>query len=62
MSYLLLQVDTEICEQTFAWLTKYGRITRHMNENRFLFYILNLCHLKNRKTEKKNMKMGLNCT
>lgn len=55
-------VDTEICEQTFAWLTKYGRITRHMNQNRFLFYILNLCHLKNRKTEKKNMKMGLNCT
>lgn len=47
-------VDTEVCEQTFAWLTRYGRITRHMNQDRFLFYILNLCELRNKKVEKKS--------
>ena len=30
-------------------MTKYGRITRHMNQDRFLFYILNICDLKNKK-------------
>jgi len=35
--YLLMQVDTEICEQTFSWLSRYGRITRYMNKQHHLF-------------------------
>ena len=44
-----IQVDTEICEQTFSWLSRYARITRHMNNSHFKFYILYLCDLHNRK-------------
>ena len=51
MKCFVLQVDTKICEQTFAWLTKYGKTTRHMNQHRFFFYILNSCDLKNQKIE-----------
>ena len=41
VSYLSLsQFDTEICERTFAWLSRYARTTRWMNRDRFLFYIL----------------------
>ncbi|XP_044168316.1 uncharacterized protein LOC122952504 [Acropora millepora] len=45
-------VDTEVCEQTFSWLSQYGKITRHMNQNRFIFYIVNLCELRNRRVER----------
>ena len=44
-----------LCEETFAWLTKYGRITRHMNQDHFLFYILNICDLKNNKIAKNRI-------
>ena len=40
-----------MCGQTFAWLTKYGKTTRHKNQRRFFFYILNLCDLKKEKVE-----------
>ena len=43
------QVDTEICEQTFSWLSRYARITRHMNKPHFLFFLLYVCELHNRK-------------
>ena len=33
------------------WLTKYGRITRHMNQKRFLFYI----NGENKKTKKNSL-------
>ena len=49
--YAMLKVDKEICEPTFAWLTKYGTTTRHMNQQRFVFYILSLCNLRNMKIE-----------
>ena len=49
MFQFTVQVDTEICEQTFAWLSRYARITRHMNNSHFKFYILYLCDLHNRK-------------
>ncbi len=50
LTYLLshcLQVDTEICEQTFSWLSRYTRITKHMNKPHFKFYVLYLCDLHN---------------
>ena len=34
------QVDTEICKQTFSWLSRYARITRHMNKPHFMFYCM----------------------
>ena len=43
------QVDTEICEQVFSWLSRYARITKHMNLDHFMFFILYLCDLHNRK-------------
>ena len=46
---IIHQVDTEICEQTFSWLSRYSRITRHMDRAHFLFYILYLSDLHNRR-------------
>ena len=42
-----LQVDTEVCEQTFSWLSQFRKISRHMNQHRFMLYIVNLCELWN---------------
>lgn len=46
--FLCVQVNTEVCEQTFSWLSKYSSITRHMNRQNFLFYILYICKMRNR--------------
>ena len=35
---LFQQVDTEVCEQTFACLSKYAKITLNMNKEHFVFY------------------------
>ena len=45
----IMQVDTEVCEQTFSWLSRYARITKHMNKSHFLFFLLYVCELHNRK-------------
>jgi hypothetical protein len=34
-------IDTEVCEQSFSWLSRYARITRHMNTCHFLCDIHN---------------------
>ena len=49
MKCYVLQVDTKISYQILAWLTEYGKTTRHVNQHRFFFYILNACGLKNQK-------------
>ena len=46
---IYIQVDTQICEQTFSWMSRYSRITRHMNREHFLFYLLYISDLHNRK-------------
>ncbi len=33
----LLQVDTEICEQTFSWLSRYSRMTSYTNKSHSIF-------------------------
>ena len=48
----ILQVDTEVCEQVFSWMSKYARITQHMNRQHFLFYLLYLCDSRNRMYSK----------
>ncbi|CAF2083796.1 unnamed protein product [Rotaria magnacalcarata] len=37
--------NTEICEQTFAWLAQYKNIVRGFNESTFLIYICLICDL-----------------
>ena len=40
-------------EQRFAWITKYGITTRHMNQHQFLLSVFFsfLCDLENKKIE-----------
>ena len=54
--YYCVQVDTETCEQLFSWLSRYSRITRHMNREHFLFYMLYLCDSHNRKHARKESR------
>ncbi len=41
-----IQVDSQICEQIFSWLSGYARITQHMQREYFLIY---LCDQHNQK-------------
>ncbi|XP_044174266.1 uncharacterized protein LOC122957885 [Acropora millepora] len=45
----LYGVNIEICEQRFAWITKYRITTRHMNQHQFLFSVFFHATLKIRK-------------
>ena len=40
--YFYQQVDTEICEQTFCWLSEYAKITKLMNQYHFVLYFVPL--------------------
>ena len=51
--YFFMQVDTEVCEQTFAWLSRYAKISRRMNRVHFMFYVLYICDLHNHREERK---------
>ena len=55
---ILTQVDTEICEQCFSWLSKYAHITRRMKQSTFLFFLLYLCILHNEREIKKLKNSG----
>ena len=44
-------VDTQICEQTFTWMSRYTRITQHMNREHFLFYLMYISDLHNQKLQ-----------
>ena len=48
-----IQIDTEVCEQCFSWLSKYSKMTRRMSRNTFIFFLLNLCDLHNIREEHK---------
>ena len=50
---ILLQVDTQICEQTFSWLSRYSKMTRKMKQERFLFFVLYICDLHNRRLQRR---------
>lgn len=38
-SLLISQDDTEVCKQTFSWLSRYAEMTHRMNPSTYLFYI-----------------------
>ena len=48
-----MQVNTEVCEQTFSWLSRYRHMARHMNRTSFMFFVLYICDLHNLQEEKK---------
>ncbi len=52
-NYYLAQVDTEVCEQTFSWFSKYGKMTRKMNRYVYMFFIIYLCDLHNEREIEK---------
>lgn len=41
------KANTQSAEQAFAWLAQSKKVLRHMNEARFLFYMLRMAHLRN---------------
>ena len=51
--FMILQVDTEACEQTFSWLSQYGKMTRKMHRHTYMFFILYLCDLHNKRELEK---------
>ena len=53
-----LQIDTEVCEQTFSWLSKYAKMTRKMNRGHFVFFIIYVQHLHNLREEEKLRNSG----
>ena len=42
VAVLFQNVNTEVCEQLFSWLSRFAPMTKHMNRWRFLFLILYL--------------------
>lgn len=50
LKVLIFQVDTQICEQTFAWLSRYTKMTQRMKQEHFLFFIVYLYDLHNRRS------------
>ena len=43
ISLVYIQVDTEVCEQCFSWLSKYSKMTRRMSRNTFIFFFCLTC-------------------
>jgi len=54
----LENVDTEVCEQHFSWLSKYARMSRRMDRNTFVFFILYIIDMHNRREEQKLQRGG----
>jgi len=57
--HLNIQVDTEVCEQTFSWLSRYSRMTRSMNRSHFMFFVLYVSDLHKQREEHKLRNAGL---
>ncbi len=47
-------INTEACEQTFAWLSRFKHATRHMNYVRFNLFLFTICDLYNMSKLKRN--------
>ena len=52
-------VDSQACEQYFAWFSGFKHITKHMNQIRFKFFVLIMLWQRNVQNEKrlKNSKL-----
>ena len=47
MFHAAQDANTEICEQTFSWLSNFKSMVRHMNKATFQLFILRMCWLHN---------------
>ena len=56
--YLYIQIDTEVCEQVFSWLSRCSKMTKRMDQHTVLSFILYLCELHNRFEEEKLKRSG----
>ena len=56
--HALDKVDMEVREQVFSWLSRYAHITQKMNQHTFLFFLLYLCDLHNRREFQKLDRAG----
>ena len=45
--YTSVQVDTEVCEQVFSWLSRYSHMTPKMSQHTFMFFLLYISDLHN---------------
>ena len=45
------EVNTELCEQLFSWLARFGPMTKHINRWRFLFIMLYVLDNHNQDVE-----------
>ena len=54
---IIVQVDSEVCEQVFSWLSRYKKMTSKMNRHNFMFFLLYICDLHNRR-EIDKLKRG----
>ena len=50
-----LQIDTEVCEQTFPWRSKYAT---KMNRGDFVFFMIYVQHLHNLREEEELRNSG----
>ena len=54
MCQLLQNVNTSIMEQVNAWFGRFRHSARYMNQARFSFFVLLVCHINNKfKTYKR---------
>jgi len=51
-------VNSQACEQLFAWMSKFKAVVRHMNEIRFKVFLLHMCHLHNCDLESRMESAG----
>ena len=54
----LKDINTQICEQTFSWFSQFKRVTRHMNGDNFMVFVLCMCHFHNKKQMQKLTESG----
>ena len=54
----LKKINTQICEQTFSWFSQFKRVTRHMNADNFVVFVLCMCHFHNKKMIHKLQQDG----
>lgn len=47
------KLNSEVCEQLFAWFSRYKFIVKHMNHGSLLLFAFYMAHLRNLDTEKK---------
>ena len=51
-----MQVSTEVCEQTFSWLSRYCHLARHMSRTSYMFFVFISVIYTTYKKKLKNAK------